>query len=78
MRKIMGICPHFDMEPLFEWDLKVMSVVFDWLNRARAFTEINEDIINDSMLASVYQFVRFMPLMFVQCKQNPPTYSRYI
>lgn len=61
MRKILQHCPHFDMTHLFEWDLKLLPVVFDWFNEARACAEINEANIKTRMLSAVHQFVRAMP-----------------
>ena len=37
IKKILKHHRHFDMQPLFEWDLKVLPLAFNWFERARSF-----------------------------------------
>ena len=76
MKKIMTYHQHFDMEPFFEWDLKVLPLVIDWFERVRSIknagkgqSKRNRRIarnksINKLKLGVIYQFVRAMPDVF--------------
>jgi len=57
MKKILWKHRHFDMEPFFEWDMKMLTVVIGWFDRARGFA-INNEANN---LYAIYQFIRAFP-----------------
>ena len=54
IEKIMLHHPHFDMEPFFEWDLKVLPFVVNWLHRARDIDQKNEWDIDAPKLSFIY------------------------
>jgi hypothetical protein len=54
--KILRNHPDLDMEPLFEWKMKLLPVVISWLQRART----NKYSASRKMSA-LYKFVRGMP-----------------
>ena len=49
------------MQPLFEWDLKVLPYVVDWFERAAAYEIECEAVNRKRKLAAIYQFVRGIP-----------------
>lgn len=66
MIKIVRYHVHFNMEPFFEWDLKVLPIALKWFETARTIPEFSTDPNFDSKVLSViYQFARVMPLFFV-------------
>jgi len=65
IRKILRYHHHLDMEPFFEWDLKVLPLAFGFFDRARGFPLNNEANIDARMLSSIYQFARAMPMQFL-------------
>lgn len=64
---------HFDVQPFFEWDLKVLPFVVHWVDRARAYTAGNISHTTDIdgvILTAMYQFARAMPMQFVPISQR--------
>ena len=64
IKKIIKHHQHFDMQPFFEWDLKVLPLAISWFERARAVHYNNEAIVSKRKLESIYQFIRAMPEVF--------------
>ena len=64
MKKILRCHRHFDMQPFFEWDLKVLPIAIDWFDRARFVYDNNEAGIGNHKLGAIYQFIRAMPEVF--------------
>ena len=62
--KILRYHPHFDMEPFFEWDEKLLPVVVHWFDRARACTGVDAANIDRRKLDTIYQFIHAMPEIF--------------
>eukprot|EP00984_Skeletonema_dohrnii_P034230 scaffold33508_cov96-Skeletonema_dohrnii-CCMP3373.AAC.6 len=78
MNKILKSHPDLDMEPLFQWKLKLLPVVVDWFESARSrvlANDLGESIQRDSLpsreLSALYKFVRGMPAFAVTsyCQQ---------
>ena len=70
MIKILQNHEDFDMLPFFEWEFKVLPLVLDWLERA-SILEIPDDFepnIDKRKLSTIYQFVRGMPLLYVEAR----------
>ena len=65
IKKILKQHQRFDMQPFFEWDLKVLPLAVAWFERARSI-ENNEEagIIDKCKLDAIYQFIRAMPEVF--------------
>ena len=63
IEKILKHHQHFDMQPFFEWDLKVLPFAISWFERARSI-ENDEVGIDNHKLGAIYQFVRAMPEVF--------------
>jgi len=80
IRKILKYHDHFDMQPFFVWDLKVLPLIVAWFERARSIVEDNDSDYDDSdgeddednddagigkqKLGAIYQFIRAMPEVF--------------
>ena len=75
IEKILKHHRDFDMQPFFEWDLKVLPLAIKWFERARYVEDDdvtessvlyfqhsdNLEGINNHKLGAIYQFVRAMP-----------------
>jgi len=68
MIKILQNHNDFVMMPLFEWEFKVLPLMIDWFERASSthMPEGFEPNIESRKLSSIYQFVRGMPLLYVE------------
>jgi len=68
MIKILQHHNNFDMMPFFEWEFKVLPLVINWFEKASSITMPRgfEPNIGPRKLSSVYQFVRGMPLLYVE------------
>ena len=58
------------MTPFFEWEFKVLPLVITWFERASTITMPSnfEPNIGPRKLSSIYQFVRGMPLLYVETR----------
>jgi len=68
MIKILQHHDDFDMVPFFEWEFKVLPLMIDWFQRASSITMPSnyDPNIGSRKLSSIYQFVRCMPLLYVE------------
>ena len=64
IKKILKHHRHFDMQPFFEWDLKVLPIAISWFERARSVDDDDEAGIGKRELEAIYQFIRAMPEVF--------------
>jgi len=64
IKKILKHHQNFDMQPFFEWDLKVLPIAINWFERARSIDNNNEAGIDKHKLGAIYQFIRAMPEIF--------------
>lgn len=64
IQKILRHHRHFDMKPLFAWDLKMLPVVIEWFETARKCSENMVDI-DRRQLSAIYQFALDMPIHFL-------------
>lgn len=58
IRKILLHHDDFDMQPLFEWDLKMLPLVVEWFERVVAYRIEHEADTRERKLAAIYQFIR--------------------
>ena len=64
IKKILKHHQHFNMEPFFEWELKVLPIAINWFERAQSI-ENNEEVgVGRHKLGAIYQFIRAMPEVF--------------
>ena len=67
--KILQYHNDINMTPFFEWEFKVLPLIVDWLERASSI--IMPDFvpnIGPKKLSSIYQFVRGMPVEYVETR----------
>ena len=65
IKKIWMHHQHFDMQPFFEWEMKVLPIAVDCFERARSIENACEVGIDTRKLDAIYQFIRGMPEVFV-------------
>ena len=76
IRKIIRHHNHINMEPFFQYELKVLPIAMNWFDRARRtscsanhgriiFRGANAKDIGRKELSAIYQFAVAMPMMFV-------------
>ena len=71
MIKILQHHNDVNMMPFFEWEFKVLPLVINWFERASSITSMPENFepnIGPRNLSSIYQFVRGMPLLYVEAR----------
>ena len=68
MIKILQCHNDLDMLPFFEWEFKVLPLVLSWLERASVLEMPAgfEPNIEERKLSTIYQFVRGMPVLYVE------------
>ena len=66
MTKILQHHSHFNMEPFFEWEFKVLPLMIAWLEKARARTSNFEEKIKRTKLSITYDFVREFPMLYIE------------
>ena len=66
MTKILQHHSHFNMEPFFEWEFKVLPLMIAWLEKARALTSNFEEKIKRTKLSITYDFVREFPMLYIE------------
>ena len=64
IKKILKHHQHFDMQPFFEWELKVLPIAVSWFERAQSIEDADEEGIGKCKLSTIYQFVRAVPEVF--------------
>jgi len=64
IKKILKYHRHFDMQPFFEWELKVLPIAVSWFERARSVDSNNVVVIDRHKLEAIYQFIRATPEIF--------------
>ena len=70
MIKMLQRHEDFDMLPFFEWEFKVLPLVVNWLERASGYQMPRgfEPNIEGRKLSTIYQFVRGLPLLYVETR----------
>ena len=71
MIKILLSHNDLDMLPFFEWEFRVLPLIIQWFERASAITRMPSNFqpnIGRRKLSSIYQFVRGMPLLYVETR----------
>ena len=67
MFKILQTHNDINMTQFFEWEFKVLPLMIGWLERASEITmPENSQPISRRKLSSIYQFVRGMPIEYVE------------
>ena len=66
MEKILQHHSHFNVQPFFEWEFKVLPLMISWLEKADACTTTFDEKIDRIKLSCMYDFVREFPLLYVE------------
>ena len=66
--KILQAHNDINMTPFFEWEFKVLPLMINWFERASsaAMPKNYEPNIGPRKVSSIYQFIRGMPLLYVE------------
>ena len=64
IKKMLKHHQHFEMQPFFEWDMKVLPIAINWFERARSIEDTDETVIDKQKLGAIYQFIHAMPEAF--------------
>lgn len=64
--KILKHHDEFDLRPLFEWEFKFLPMAISWFQLASSYELDFETNIEQRELSSIYQFIRGMPLLYVE------------
>jgi len=57
---------HFDMCPLFEWDLKMLPLVIKWIEAASVYRTVFDAGARRRTLSAIYQFIQAMPMKSIK------------
>jgi len=68
--KILQHHNDINMIPFFEWEFKVLPLIIDWFEKASsiAMPKNYEPNIGPRKLSSIYQFIKGMPLLYVEAR----------
>jgi len=67
MKKIVHVHSHFDMQPFFEWEFKVLPTMIRWFTKAAACTTAEYDEkIKKMKLSVVYDFIKEFPMLYIE------------
>ena len=66
MTKILQHHSHFNVQPFFEWEFKVLPLMITWLEKARSRTSDFEEKIVRMKLSITYDFVREFPMLYIE------------
>ena len=67
MAKILHVHNHFNMQPFFEWEFKVLPLMIDWFEKADSFNyNIVEEKTKRMKLEAVYEFIKEFPMLYVE------------
>lgn len=69
MLKILRYHDDLDMQPLFEWDFKVLPYAINWFQRALDCPGgLDPGVILRKKLSVIYQFIRGMPSEYIEAR----------
>ena len=66
MTKILQHHSHFNVQPFFEWEFKVLPLLVNWLEKARTRTSDFDEKIKRTKLSITYDFVREFPMLYIE------------
>jgi len=66
MAKILLNHSHFDMEPFFEWEFKILPLMVKWFEKVSTFTSGFEEKINKLRLSAIYDFIKEFPMLYIE------------
>jgi len=68
MAKILQHHFHFDMEPFFEWELKVLPIMIEWFTKAATCTYATQCPFHKKKmkLSAVFDFIKEFPMLYIE------------
>ena len=65
--KILQNHSHFNMQPFFEWEFKVLPIMVNWFKTADSCTAFeHEEKINKMRLSTVFDFIKEFPMLYIE------------
>ena len=69
IKKILKYHDHFDVQPFFKWDMRVLPLMIDWFERAQFFASCPPYEymvqIQRMKLSTIYDFIRGRPDVYI-------------
>jgi len=65
MIKILQNHSHFDMQPFFEWEFKVLPIMIEWFTNATASTTYDHKI-SWLRLSATFDFIKEFPMLYIE------------
>jgi len=65
-RKILKHHSHFNVQPFFEWEFKVLPLLVNWFANAATITTEYEERIKKMKLSVVYEFIKEFPMLYIE------------
>ena len=67
MIKILQQHIHFNMEPFFEWEFKVLPIMISWITKATTRLDATFDKkVKKMRLSVLYDFIREFPMLYIE------------
>jgi Leucine-rich repeat (LRR) protein len=66
MSKILQRHSHFDMQPFFEWEFKVLLIMIKWFTKAAARVTTYEQKISRLRLSATFDFIKEFPMLYIE------------
>jgi len=67
MSKILQCHPHFNMEPFFEWEFKVLPIMIKWFEKVAARVRAYDYKVSRlRRLSSTFDFIREFPMLYIE------------
>jgi len=71
MIKIQQVHCHFDIQPFFEWEFKVLPIMIKWFAKVIALVGnhpllINPIRISKMKLSATYEFIKAFPMLYIE------------
>jgi len=66
MSKILQHHSHFDMEPFFEWEFKVLPIIIEWFTNATRRVTTYDQKISRLRLSATFDFIKEFPMLYVE------------
>ena len=67
MLKILQHHYHFDVQPFFEWEFKVLPIMIEWFTKASTRLDVSfVDKINKMKLSVIHDFVKEFPMLYIE------------
>ena len=67
MKKILRNYSHFNMEPFFEWEFKVLPLMIKWFARADTINKgLGLGFLYRMRLDCIYDFIREFPMLYIE------------